>query len=84
MLLAVDWRAALIFGGIWMLIAAIFRYSSLSALIACLATPFVLFSFDKLEAALLFIVLTVLVWIKHRAKIARLFEGAEPKIGAPK
>jgi glycerol-3-phosphate acyltransferase PlsY len=53
-------------------------------LIACLATPFILFSLGKIEAALLFALLAALVWYKHRANIGRLFAGTEPKIGASK
>lgn len=83
-LLAADWRAAFAFGGLWCAVAAIFRYSSLAGLIACLATPPVLFWFGNPAAALLFVILTALVWLKHRANIARLFNGTEPKIGAPK
>jgi glycerol-3-phosphate acyltransferase PlsY len=83
-LIAIDWKAALVYGGIWFLMTAIFRYSSLSALIACLAAPIILFSFGKPQAALLFALLTALVWFKHRANIGRLFSGTEPKIGASK
>ncbi len=83
-LIAIDWKAALVYGGIWFLMAAIFRYSSLSALIACLATPVILFSLGRPEAALLFALLTALVWLKHRANIGRLVSGTEPKIGVSK
>jgi len=79
-LLAIDWKAALAYGGIWFVLAGVFRYSSVAALIACLATPFILFSLGKIEAALLFALLTGLVWYKHRANIGRLFAGTEPKI----
>ena len=44
-LLGVDWRAALAFCGIWLLVALLTRYSSLSALIAALITPIGLFAF---------------------------------------
>jgi glycerol-3-phosphate acyltransferase PlsY len=83
-LLAIDWKAALAYGGIWLILAGVFRYSSVAALTACLATPFILFSFGKIEAAILFALLTALVWYKHRANIGRLFAGTEPKIGASK
>lgn len=83
-LLAIDWKAALAYGGIWLVLAGVFRYSSVAALIACLATPFILFSLGKIEAALLFALLAALVWYKHRANIGRLFAGTEPKIGASK
>jgi glycerol-3-phosphate acyltransferase PlsY len=83
-LLAIDWKAALAYGGIWLVLAGIFRYSSVAALAACLATPVILFSLGKIEAALLFALLAALVWYKHRANIGRLFAGTEPKIGASK
>lgn len=83
-LLAIDWKAALAYGGIWLILAGVFRYSSVAALTACLATPFILFSLGKIEAAILFALLTALVWYKHRANISRLFAGTEPKIGASK
>jgi glycerol-3-phosphate acyltransferase PlsY len=83
-LLAVDWRACLAFGIVWLVIAALTRYSSLSALIASLAAPIVLFLLGQPEAAAVFAVLTILIWIKHRANIARLIAGTEPRIGASK
>ena len=75
---------ALAYGGLWCVVAAIFRYSSLAGLIACLATPLVLFWLGNPAAAILFVLLTALVWFKHRANIARLLSGTEPKIGASK
>jgi len=33
------------------------------------------------RTALLFVMLTVLVWVRHRANIARLLDGTEPKLG---
>ncbi|HWK87016.1 MAG TPA: glycerol-3-phosphate 1-O-acyltransferase PlsY [Xanthobacteraceae bacterium] len=83
-LLAIDWRACLAFGLVWLGIAAATRYSSLSALVASLAAPIVLFVLGQAEASVLFAVLTALVWIKHRANIARLIAGTEPRIGARK
>jgi glycerol-3-phosphate acyltransferase PlsY len=83
-LLAVDWRACLVFGAVWLAIAALTRYSSLAGLTASLAAPLVLFLLGEPEAAVLFAVLTTLVWIKHRANIARLIAGTEPRIGARK
>ncbi len=41
---ALDWRAAIIFCGVWLLVAALTRYSSLSALVAALVTPVGLFA----------------------------------------
>jgi glycerol-3-phosphate acyltransferase PlsY len=80
-LLGVWWIAALAFGVIWGAIAAITRYSSLSALVASLCMPLFLWFFFEPKPALLFALLTVIVWIMHRANIERLIAGTESKIG---
>jgi glycerol-3-phosphate acyltransferase PlsY len=41
-LLAIAWIAALAFGAIWLLVAALFRFSSLAGLVTSLATPIIL------------------------------------------
>jgi acyl phosphate:glycerol-3-phosphate acyltransferase len=81
-LLGVDWRAALAFCGIWLLVALLTRYSSLSALIAALITPIGLFAFADHATALLAAVLSALLIYKHRTNIRRLAAGEEPRIGA--
>ena len=80
-LIALAWPVAAAFGIIWIAVAALTRYSSLSGLVAGAATPVVLLTFVNGKTALLFLVLTVLVFIMHRANIARLLAGTEPKIG---
>src|SRR5436309_13564331 len=66
-LLALAWPAALAFGAIWILIAALTRYSSLAALIASAATPLILWLNEDLQEAQVFLLLTVLIFITHRA-----------------
>jgi glycerol-3-phosphate acyltransferase PlsY len=82
-LIALAWPAAIAFCLIWLAVAALTRYSSLAALIASAATPFVLWTLGNERAAMLFAVLTMLVWIMHRTNIARLINGTEGKIGKP-
>jgi glycerol-3-phosphate acyltransferase PlsY len=82
-LFALAWPAAIAFCLIWLAVAALTRYSSLAALVASAATPFALWMLDKLPEAALFALLTVLLWIMHRANIARLVNGTEGKIGKP-
>jgi glycerol-3-phosphate acyltransferase PlsY len=80
-LLGLAWPAALAFCGIWLIAALVFRYSSLSALIASALTP-AWFWFDgEPLRALLFLLLTVLLWFMHRANISRLLAGTESRIG---
>jgi glycerol-3-phosphate acyltransferase PlsY len=82
-LLGFSWIAVLIYGAIWIAIAALTRYSSLSGLIACAVAPAVLWALDKPTEAALFVVMAVLVFIMHRANIARLMAGTETRIGQP-
>jgi glycerol-3-phosphate acyltransferase PlsY len=82
LLIGVYWPAALIFCGIWLVVAFLSRYSSLSALVASALTPGALYFFGEHGPAALFLLLTVLLWIMHRGNIARLMSGTEGKIGA--
>jgi glycerol-3-phosphate acyltransferase PlsY len=75
------WLALAAFCVIWIAIAAATRYSSLAALVASLATPAVLWWTHNMHEAELFLLLTLLLWITHRANIARLMNGTESKIG---
>jgi len=81
-LIAVSWPIAAAFGVIWGSVAALTRYSSLSGLVASAAAPVLLWFFAGTKPAALFLILTVLVWIKHRSNLARLRAGTEPKIGS--
>jgi glycerol-3-phosphate acyltransferase PlsY len=80
-LLGLAWWAALAFGAIWIVIAALTRYSSLAALIASAATPLILWLNRDYQEAQVFLLLTVLVFILHHANIRRLVSGTEGKIG---
>ena len=80
-LLGLASPAALIFGAIWIAVAAATRYSSLAALVASALTPLVVWFLGQPSIAALFLLLSALLWIMHRANIARLLNGSEGKIG---
>jgi glycerol-3-phosphate acyltransferase PlsY len=75
------WLALIAFCLIWIAIAAASRYSSLAALVASAATPAVLWWNGDVPEAKLFLLLSALVWLMHRANIARLISGTESQIG---
>ena len=81
-LIGLFWPAAIIFCVVWLIVALLTRYSSAAALIASLATPFVLWYFQLPMPAVLLAALTLLLWIMHRSNIAKLMSGTESKIGA--
>ena len=81
-LIGVKATVALAFAVIWLGLAYLFRYSSLSALIASVIAPLLLWFWAGMpQAALVMAGLSVLLWIMHRENIARLLAGREGKIG---
>jgi acyl phosphate:glycerol-3-phosphate acyltransferase len=80
-LIGLFWPAAVLFCVLWAATAAISRYSSLSALIASVITPIFLWWFGQPALAILFAVLTLLLFYMHRENIARLLAGNEGRIG---
>ena len=80
-LLALSFPVGLLTCGTWLLTAVITRYSSLSALIAALLAPIYTAVFYHLHGAILVLILTALIFFKHRENIARLRAGTETKIG---
>jgi glycerol-3-phosphate acyltransferase PlsY len=81
LLIGLAWPAAILFCLIWLVVAALTRYSSLAGLLASAAMPFAVWLAADNRTASLFALLTVLLWITHRANIARLLDGTESKIG---
>lgn len=85
-LLTAAWPAGLAAGVTWLVLAALFRFSSLASLVAAALGPvFVgLMRGWGIPAFWLSVVMAVLIWVRHRENIERLIEGKESKIGAEK
>ena len=70
------------FALIWLIMAGLFRYSSLAALTASLAVPIIFYlQPDSQNIALISLVMTFIVFFKHLENIQRLWKGVETKIG---
>jgi glycerol-3-phosphate acyltransferase PlsY len=80
-LLGVAPMMVLVFAAVWLAVAFISRYSSLSALIATLVIPVVLWILGVEEAALVTAAMTAITFWRHRPNIERLIAGTESKIG---
>ena len=78
------WPLGLIFLAVWIAMALVFRISSLSALTASLLSPLWAYLFGRNDLILPAVVMGVAIWLTHRANIARLLKGEEPKIGRSK
>lgn len=79
--LALDWRVGVACCLTWLVAAAIWRISSLGALAAAaLSTTWVMILTDG-STFLLGVLLTLLIYWRHRENLARIKAGTEPKIG---
>lgn len=83
-LLAIAWPAGLAACATWLVIAVVFRYSSLSALVAFAASPFYVYFLGDENRAVLAVLLAALGIARHHENIQRLRAGSEPKIGQKK
>lgn len=81
-LMGLVWQAALIFAAVWLLMAVLFRYSSLSALTAAVVVPIALWFLATPAIAGLFALMSIILIYKHRTNISRLMAGTEGRIGA--
>ncbi len=79
--LGFSWHVLVPFAVVWIAMAAVFRYSSLAALTASVATTVALFHVGETTLGFLYVALTALVFWKHRQNISRLLSGSESKIG---
>jgi len=78
--LVVSFSAGLLTCLTWLLVAVVFRKSSLSALLGALFIPLWLWVFNEPDFIVLFTLLNVFVFIKHRENIKRLIDGTETNI----
>ncbi len=83
-LLALNPALGLLTLATWLLVAAAFRYSSLAALAAALASPLCQMIFWPASPGIWGLVLmsALLIW-RHRSNIEKLCAGTERKLGPP-
>jgi len=79
-LLAIAWPVGVIACLTWLLVAFTLRYSSLAALVAVGASPFVAWALADQPRAILALLMAVLVFARHHENIRRLASGTESKI----
>jgi glycerol-3-phosphate acyltransferase PlsY len=81
-ILALSWQTGLAALMVWIAVAALFRYSSLAALVAAAAAPVIAWFIATQQLAEFFALIAVLVWMRHARNIRRLIRGEESRIGA--
>ena len=80
-LLALAWPVGVAACVTWLVTAALFRISSLSALVAAALSPVMAMLLGWGEVTLLALALATLIFYRHRPNIERLLAGTEPRIG---
>ncbi len=80
----VAWPIGLAYALVWIGVLAGFRISSLAGMSAVVAAVAAAAMFGPVEFVPVMAVIAVLVLWLHRANIARLREGTEPKVGSKK
>ena len=81
-MLAMSPLTGILFLVVWLLVAVVFRISSLSAIIALLTSVPLLIFLGEHDTALYATVMVGLSLYAHRENISRLRAGTEPKIGS--
>ena len=81
-LLGIHWLLGGAFIATWLMVAALFRYSSLAAMTAALLTPIFtwLITADPAYVGAMTLLATILLW-RHRSNMQSLVKGTEDKIG---
>ncbi len=81
-LLAWSWPGMLATVAVWLVVAALFRYASLAAMVSFLLAPLVLLALDTPGAVMAgMAAITVLTYWRHRNNIRNLLDGTENKLG---
>ena len=79
--LALHWPAGLIYAAVWLAALALTRISSVGGMSAAASAPLAMALFGRFDLTLMFLAFLLMVLWTHRANIARLIEGTEPRIG---
>ena len=80
--IALSWQVGLAVVGTWLIMAKVFKISSLSALTAAVMAPlYVWWLTDEPRWVAVTILITTLLFWRHRSNIRKLLSGAEDTIG---
>lgn len=83
-LFTLDWRIGAIAAATWILLFLVTRISSVGGLAAVASAPISAYFLGRSEYVPLLLGITLLVWWKHRANLARILSGNEPRFGSKK
>lgn len=83
-LIALNLEIGLALAITWLVIAFVFRYSSLAALLTAILAPFYAWYFTNWTYTITIAMISVILIYRHRGNIQKLIEGKESKLGKSK
>jgi glycerol-3-phosphate acyltransferase PlsY len=80
-LIALNFKLALIVASIWLLVFGIWRYSSLAAIVAAISAPIIAIFIlrDQSLYCIAFTLITIIILFNHQENIRKLLSGTELK-----
>lgn len=81
---ALAWPVGLVFAALWLGMLGVTRISSAGGISAALSAPVAAWYFDHIELVPPILAMALIVLWRHRANVARLIRGTEPRIGGKK
>jgi len=80
--LGLAWPIGAIYAGVWLIMLALTRISSLAGMTAAVVAPVAAYFLGEPALVPVLAAIAVLVLVLHRANIQRLLAGTEPRIGS--
>lgn len=74
-------QTALITSIIWLLTLTVTKYSSLGAFVSFGVLPLNIVFFDTVEKLPVALIITIMIFVRHKDNISRLMDGTEKKVG---
>ncbi len=81
---ALHWPAGVVFALVWLGALFATKRSSVGGMSAAVSAPIAMAAFGRIELVPVTLALALVLLWRHRANIARLANGTEPKVGASK
>lgn len=79
---ALAWPLGLTMACTWLLVAVLFRYSSLAAIVTALLAPlYAAYFLGRGSSVFIILIMSALLLYRHRSNIYKLYRGDEKKIG---
>ena len=83
-IIALSWPIGLVVIITWIIVATLFRFSSLASLVSIILLPLYIYFWSDRKYIFPLLIIALLIIYRHRTNIKRLISKEEPKIGKKK